>query len=428
MKSKLSAFFSSSFFTVSVFTSASTVIKLITSFLSAKVIALYAGPAGLGMLGQLSSFIAVSLTLSTGAINNGIIKYLAEYKDNADRQYQLLHAALKLTALGSLLASLGAILFSGWWSFWLFGHTDYAFVFVVLGSTLFCHSAYTLFSSVLNGLSEYKKFNQLAIVASITGLITTYLFIRAYGITGGLISLALYQVFVFIAVFLFYKSLGKIEWRKIWNTTATNTQYKQLLAFSVMALVTSVITPVLQILIRNILKLEAGVYDVGYYEGIIRISQLYLLVITTTLSVYYLPKLSALQNDTQLRREILNGYAIILPATAVILLGVFVCRTWIINLAFSDRFQPMGVFFLPQLIGDFFKIASWLLAFIMIARAKTYLYIATELAYGGILLLSVYICVERFGAVGAVYAYAIAYFSYFLMMVILFRQLIFGKT
>ncbi|MFN5920327.1 MAG: hypothetical protein ACK45I_03385, partial [Bacteroidota bacterium] len=115
MKSKLSTFFSSSFFTVSVFTSASTVIKLITSFLSAKVIALYAGPAGLGMLGQLSSFIAVSLTLSTGAINNGIIKYLAEYKGDETKQYQLLHAALKLTAIGSFLASIASIVFSGWW-------------------------------------------------------------------------------------------------------------------------------------------------------------------------------------------------------------------------------------------------------------------------------------------------------------------------
>jgi O-antigen/teichoic acid export membrane protein len=428
MKSKLSTFFSSSFFTVSVFTSASTVIKLITSFLSAKVIALYAGPAGLGMLGQLSSFIAVSLTLSTGAINNGIIKYLAEYKGDETKQYQLLHAALKLTAIGSFLASIASIVFSGWWSFWLFGHTEYAFVFVVLGSTLFCHSAYTLFSSVLNGLSEYKKFNQLAVVASITGLITTYLFIRTYGITGGLLSLALYQVFVFVAVFLFYKSLGKIEWRKIWKTQTTPSHYKKLLAFSVMALVTSVITPLLQIVIRTILKSEAGVYDVGYYEGAIRISQLYLLVITTTLSVYYLPKLSAIQNDTHLRKEILNGYALILPATALILLCVFVCRTWIIDIAFSEKFQPMTSYFLPQLIGDFFKIASWLLAFIMIARAKTYLYILTELVYGVILLLFVYVCVEQLGAVGAVYAYAIAYISYFVMMLVVFRQLIFAKA
>jgi PST family polysaccharide transporter len=88
----------------------------------------------------------------------------------------------------------------------------------------------------------------------------------------------------------------------------------------------------------------------------------------------------------------------------------------------------MTSYFLPQLIGDFFKIASWLLAFIMIARAKTYLYILTELVYGVILLLFVYVCVEQLGAVGAVYAYAIAYISYFVMMLVVFRQLIFAKA
>ena len=66
---------------VSFYSGISTVIKIITSFVSAKVIAIYLGPTGLGMLGQLTSFIAIFLTISTGAITTGVIKFVSEYKN-----------------------------------------------------------------------------------------------------------------------------------------------------------------------------------------------------------------------------------------------------------------------------------------------------------------------------------------------------------
>ena len=48
---------------------------------------------------------------------------------------------------------------------------------------------------------------------------------------------------------------------------------------------------------------------------------------------------------------------------------------------FSKEFYPMIDFFLWQLIGDFFKIMSWILAFIMVAKSMTKLYIITEIIF-----------------------------------------------
>ena len=64
----------------SVLTAISTIIKLIAGFVINKVIAIYVGPSGLAVVGQLQNFMSIITTISNGAITNGIVKYTAEYR------------------------------------------------------------------------------------------------------------------------------------------------------------------------------------------------------------------------------------------------------------------------------------------------------------------------------------------------------------
>ena len=76
----------------SVLTGISTVIKLVSAFVINKVIAIYIGPSGLAIVGQLQSFTSIITTFSNGAISSGIVKYTAEYQDiedNIEIQYLL---------------------------------------------------------------------------------------------------------------------------------------------------------------------------------------------------------------------------------------------------------------------------------------------------------------------------------------------------
>ncbi len=173
---------------------------------------------------------------------------------------------------------------------------------------------------------------------------------------------------------------------------------------------------------------ELNAETVGYFEGINRLSNLYLTVITTTLSIYYLPKLSEITNNKLLKREIFNGYKLILPATFVILVLVFLFKNWVIRIVFSDSFMEMEDYFMPQLIGDFFKIASWLLAFQMIAKAMTKTFIITEIVFSILLVILTMSLINLYGGIGSVYAYAINYFLYFISMLIIFNKIIYdGK-
>ena len=55
------------------------------------------GPAGVALVGQLNNFASIAMAVSSGGINSGIIKYVAEYKDNENRIRLLLSTALRIT-------------------------------------------------------------------------------------------------------------------------------------------------------------------------------------------------------------------------------------------------------------------------------------------------------------------------------------------
>ena len=109
------------------------------------------------------------------------------------------------------------------------------------------------------------------------------------------------------------------------------------------------------------------------------------------------------------------------------LLIIYFFKHFIVSTLFTEDFLPMESLFMYQLIGDFFKIASWLLAFNMVAKSMTKTFIITEIAVSiSFVLLSLYL-VKINGIVGITKAYMINYIAYFLTMIVIFRRIIFSK-
>lgn len=416
---------SSKLVAVSAFSAVSTTIKMLTSFFMAKVIAVKLGPEGLGVIGQLNSFVMIVMTLSTGAISNGVVKFIAEYTNDFEKQKKVINAALTITLACTLLISLVVGFGAKYWSVFIFnGQTNFSGVFIVFGFTIIFYSSFTLYTSVLNGFQQYKKFNVINIVTSIVGLLFSIVLINYFGILGALYATVTYQSVVFFVILSHNKKNGWFSIKEIFDLRDLSV-YKSLISFSIMSLVSTICVPYVQILIRKYINGVSGPIEMGLYEGITRISILYLTVITTTLSVYYLPRLSELKAKDELKKEIRNGYKIIIPSLLVFVSIIFILRNVIIQLAFSPSFNAMSDYFLPQLIGDVFKISSWLLAFLMLAKAMTKQFIITEIVFSLSLYIMTILMVDKYGAIGAIYAYDLNYFIYLLLMVYLFRKTIF---
>ena len=109
-----------------------------------------------------------------------------------------------------------------------------------------------------------------------------------------------------------------------------------------------------------------------------------------------------------------------------LLFSVFVLA-FVIRLLFTPEFMPMERLFGWQMLGDFFKICSWLLAYLMLAKAKTTLYITTEIVFSLLYLVLGFLLVKVNGVVGLNQAYLINYIVYTVVMAIAFRKVLFAK-
>jgi O-antigen/teichoic acid export membrane protein len=409
----------------SFFSAIITFIRIASGFVAGKVVAIFTGPAGVALIGQFTNFISIILTFANGAINNGVVKYTAEYEGNGAQLKILFSTSLKISIYCS--AIIGVILLFGtsFISQWLFNTTIYNNPIRVLGITIILYSLNSLLISILNGKQQIKTYTLVNTAGSIIGLLFTIILVYLYKIQGALYALVLAQSIVFFVTLTMIIKSSWFSW-SYFNQPFDKNTARKLSHFSLMAIVSALTMPVSQIVLRNLLINRLGINSAGYWQGVMRVSDGYLLLITTSLSTYYLPKLASLHTKEDLRKEIFQGYKVILPIVFVGCVLIYLLRFFIIHLLYTKEFEAMSSLFAFQLVGDFFKIAAWILAYLMVAKAMTKTFIITEILFSITYVLLGYLCVGLFNINGITIAFALNYLIYLIVMIIVFRKLLFS--
>ncbi|TCB65063.1 O-antigen translocase [Acinetobacter sp. ANC 4178] len=407
----------------SVLNGVAVLIKTATMFILNKILAIYVGPAGYAAIGQFQNFIQMVTTFAGSAINTAVIKYTAEYYEDETKQRNIWKTAGSIVLLFSLIFSLIILIFQKQLSIYIF-HTELyqaVFVWFAIFLTLFTFNA--LFLAILNGKKEVLRLVIANIVGSIFSLAVTSFLAIKYGLYGALVALSIYQSLAFlITLFLCYKA----DWFKVSYLFGKIDKAiaKKFVAFALMALVSAICVPLSQIVIRSYLTHEYGVTYAGYWEAMIRLSAAYLMLVTTTLSVYYLPRLSELSRIGEIKSEVYLGYKYIFPLAAIGSLVVYFLRDWIIGILFTKNFLPMRDLFFWQMIGDSLKIGSWILAYLMLSKTMTKLFVTTEILFAITSILLTYLCTHIFGFEGVSIAHLINYGVYwFVMSICVFKSL-----
>lgn len=404
----------------SFYTSISTAITFISGFIVVKVVAVKIGPEGIAFVGQFQNTTAILTMLGTAAIATGVIKYLSEHKKDPLKSQQIINTAFLVVFFSSLIISLFVMSTSGFLSAAAFKTKKFWIVYFLFGLFTMAISFNVIFSAILNGLQEIKKFTIVNICSSLIGVTITVLFAYTLGLTGVLIASTATAVILFFINTYFFNKLG-IKWKpnfKSWDYKVV----KMLSAFSLMAIVTGFVMPSMQILVRDRIIVQFSATDAGYWQAVTKISDYYLGFITSVLGVYYLPRLSEIQSKTELRREIIKGYKIILPTVGIIAFMIWLLRGLIIHILFTPEFLPMKPLFTFQLMGDFFKIGSWLLGYLMVAKAMTRAYIATEIIFSASFVVLSYYFMNHYGIIGATYSFCITYGFYWILIWLLMKK------
>lgn len=398
-------------------------IKMLTLLGLNKVLAVYVGPTGYAALGQFQNAVQMITTLASGAISTGVTKYTAEHGQDEASQHAVWRTAGTISLAGSVVMAIGLITFNMQLAGWFLKDESLGSVFTWFAATLVLFVFNTLLLAILNGKKEVQRYVTANIAGSLFALAVTSVLAIHLGLYGALVALAIYQSLTFfVTLAITYNA----KWFKLSYLLGgiDKQSAKNLAKYSAMALTSAACVPLSHILIRNHLGESLSWEAAGYWEAMWRLSSAYLMLVTTTLSLYYLPRLSELKVPSEIRGEILQGYKIILPVAAVFGLSVYILRDLIINILFTSDFLEMRELFAWQMVGDTLKIGSWILAYLMLGKAMIRLFIVSEIVFAASFYGWTYLLTSFYGLQGAAIAHAVNYAVYWVIMGIFIGRIV----
>lgn len=390
-------------------------IKTATMFILNKILAVYVGPSGYAAIGQFQNFIQIVTSFAGGAINTAVIKYTAQYYEDENRQRAIWRTAGSIVLLFSIIIAFLILVLQKQLSVYIFQTDEFQSIFVWFAVFLLFFNFNALFLAILNGKKEILKLVIANIIGSLFSLVITGVLAFKFGLYGALVALSIYQSTAFLVTLILCYKADWFRFKYLFGKIDPDITRK-FAGFALMALTSALCVPLSQIAIRTYITGEFGIEYAGYWEAMIRLSGAYLMLVTTTLGVYYLPRLSELSAISEIKKEVYLGYKFIFPLALAGALTVYFLKDWIIAILFTDSFLPMRDLFLWQMIGDLLKIGSWILAYLMLSKAMTKLYIITEIIFASTLIFLTYICTKLFGFEGVSIAYLFNYAIYWLVM------------
>lgn len=388
-----------------------------------KLFALFLGPSGIAVLGNMKSVMQILISSSSFGMQQGIIRFTSEFKEQRVAFQKLLGTAHIAYGLIALFIAVVLFSFSDYFAAAILQDNKYAWLFQILAIIVPFQGFHMLYFSILQGLDNYKKVVWVELIMIFCNLILVSLSTFKFGLTGALFAVACIPVFYFFISISFLKSdipYFKIAWSR---STAKN-----LFLYALMTLFSGISFPLLFILIRNHISSVLGMNEVGYWEAVNQFSFFYFILLNSIMLMYVLPKITAQTDDVFYRSQVIEYFKKIMPLFGVFLVSLFLLRKYAILILLSPEFTSIETLFGWQLLGDFFRALTLILSIYFHARRMAVPYIIIDALLFILLLTLTTVFVESFGLLGAVKAHFISYFIYFAVTAFWLRKILFNAN
>lgn len=397
--------------------------RVATGLAISKILAVYVGPSGYGLIGQMQGLTSILGGLTGGAFSNGVTKGTAEHFDDENRQRAIWRTAARLSLWTTAGAVVLLLVLKEPLGHWLFGRDDLSGALYWLAVALPALSANALLLAIVNGRKDVRGYVTVGVLGSGLSLAATAGLVAAFGLPGALAAVAIGPA---VSVFAAAALASRRHWFRfgyLWGGVDSQPA-RQLAGFALMAITTAVCAPGAQMLIRDHLAADFGWSSAGHWHALNKVSEVYLSVITTTLAVYFLPRIAEIRQVPELWQEIAKVLRFAVPLAALGAGVIYAGREIVVLWLFTEEFAPMAQLFAWQLAGDVLRVASWVFAYVLVGRAATTAFIGAELVFSTTWVLLTWTLTAPFGLKGAVIAYFLNCAMYLAATAGLVRQLL----
>ena len=396
------------------------VFTILISIIRSKIVAILIGTTGVGIVGLFNSGTSLIQSITQLGLSQSAVRDVSEAHASGDqaRVNRIVTVLRKLVWFTGLLGMLCVIGFSPILSKTSFGNYDYTLSFIFLSVIMLFHQLSGGQNVILQGTRRLKYLARASVWGSLLGLVICVPLYYWLGIKGIVPNLILGA---FTAMLLSWYFSRKVPYEPVKVSLKEVIQEGgQMLKMGIAMSVSGILVALSAYILRSFINRQGGIDEVGLFQAGFAIMTTYIGMVFSAMGTDYYPRLSAVNKDNKKCCVIMNqqgeiGILILSPLILVCI--VFV--PWIVRLLYSERFLGANDYIIWAASGMLFKMASWAISFIFIAKGESKLFMINETAVNvyslGFQILGYWLL----GLKGIGIGYALTFLCYFLQVYII---------
>ena len=398
-----------------VLTNIHSAIKILSAIIMNKIIAIYLGPSGLALIGQFQNFSALTQSLSNASIQTGIVKNIAENRDESSIN-KVSANSLFISISLSLFTSLFVIFFANELSLRIFFSEEYVFVIYFFAANIIFFSVNLYFISFLNGIRDIRLYTFANIIISLYTLFTVSLLTYLFGVEGAIFGLIISQFLVFVTVYLMIYRRRKFPKLFLFleKGLIDRSVIKNLLTYGLASFSSGFIFAMSMLLIRAFIVSESSINDAGIWESAMKIGVYFNMIFALPLSVHFLPLFSKANNREDLTNLLKEAYVFILPLMALSIFIMSLIGDRVILILFSKEFLLASDLLIMILIAETVRMLGLICANLLVAKKWLISNITNEAVLYLVSILAGMYFFEETQLFGIIYGYLLGTLLYFL--------------
>ncbi len=373
-----------------------------------KIVAVELGPAGLGSLALLVSFISLASLAAELGIGNGAVREIAAAQGRGDEwerdsyRRALRVSAVALGLIGAAIVALTAKPIAG-------DLLQAPGLVDEMRLSALAVAAGVLSAAAMGELRGFRRARRLALLPVLAGLIATAATLVTYAIGASLLPVVVVAPPVSLAVLAWISARALPPLRGRFQPANVVRGTRRLVALGLAFVLSAGVAALGALLIRLLINSRLGTADTGEFQAAFAVASLSLGFLFAALSTDYMPLLSGLADDPSRLNRVANTQlqVALLVATPGVMVLIAAAPA-VVTLLYSSAFHETAGLLRIMLLGDMLRLAAWTIGYILIARRAGRLFVAAELLYNCLLISATALLISPLGLEATAVAYVLA--------------------
>lgn len=357
-------------------------LTILFSVIRTKIIAVFIGPAGMGILALLNSTLNLIGGVTGLGLETSAVKSISEnYKEDDIKSVSKIAEIVKrIMFFTGILGAFLTIVFSKYISILSFGNDSQKYSLIFLSVTLIFKQLTSSHMVVLQGLRKLKLLAKANLYGNLFGLLFSIPIYYFLGIDAIVPTIILSSFAAFVFAF-YYASKVQLQKESIKKSQLLS-EGKSIIQLGIMLTISSLLTLLSAYLTQIYISNVSDTEQVGLYNAGFTLLNSYVGTIFTVMSTDYYPRLAAINSDnTKVRAAVLQqSYISILLITPIIVLFLtFV--PFIVKVLYSSKFLVIISMVCFGIIGMLFRAVSFSMGYILIAKGDSAMFTKTAIGF-----------------------------------------------